>query len=326
VARTTRPTVGSTLDAIGELAVGRCSGALQIRSRQSGTIFFVDGMVTYVEATGTPGAHTRLVRSGLIRPDDWPTPHDPDGSDLGVADALVSRHLVSRSQLLGVLRSVVLDAATAILDDGMAWEWRSQFAPDRRHWAASLFRTDPADLVAEATRRREALASLPVRADELVALRAAPPRGVVLDTDQWQLAALIDGRSTPRSLAWQVGQELFATTVTVASLIRRGACVVSGPVARRPEHVLDTPAPDGAGTATPTRPGVPTAGTPTTGAPERRSTPPSAPRLPRRAPGTAVWTDPEGRPIEPQRSGERPQRQTDPRLVRRILDALRQLE
>lgn len=301
VVQMSHATMITAADALNRLAEGRHSGALAVPGTPGGTVYVVDGLVTFIESAGAPDVESRLVQSGLISEADWREIIRASGAGGNIGEALLSRRLIRRTELLRLLRSVVFDAAVPLLGGDSAWDFQGLFDPIRRHWASALFRTDAGELIGEARRRTAALSRFPIGADDGVALRQLAAGGVSLDAGQWRIVAMINGMSTPRALAWQSGQELFGTTATVAALISQGACTIASGAA---ESVHPT-----------------AGGTPRVM--EADPTPAMTP-LPRRDPGGTRWADAEGQPYEP--DAERAMaRLPDPRTIRRVLDALREM-
>jgi hypothetical protein len=82
--------------------------------------------------------------------------------------------------------------------------------------------------------------------DAALTLRRLTRPGVVVDAGRWQVLARINGRQTPRDLAWATGAELFATLLTVDRLAVDGLCGVVPTQTSKPTPApAPAPAPDG---------------------------------------------------------------------------------
>jgi hypothetical protein len=198
-------------DVLRVLAVSRSTGALEIRGAPAGTIFLLDGDVTFAEAPGSPAV---------------PEPGSLAGQafDAAVRDAVVESGL--------------------ILLTAPARE-RPLFRPGRQYWTGHSFRLGVDAVLSEVERRAARLADLGVEPDAGIRLRGLRRgRPVVLTAEQWGLVAALDDVETTRSLAWRSGTSLTAAVRAVASLLRAGVCqAVSPPPPPVPAAPPPVPAP-----------------------------------------------------------------------------------
>jgi hypothetical protein len=178
------------VDVLRVLAVSRSSGSLEIRGTPGGTFFLHEGDVTFAEVVGIPPV-----------------------LDVGGADWRLS----------SAIRETIIDTGLALLTGPDPDAERPLFRPGRRHWTSLICQLEVEWLLAEIARRLTDFTGLGVEPDDDVRLCSLRPgRAVVLDREQWVLAARMSGPQTARSLAWRSGIPIGATISNLASLVAAG--------------------------------------------------------------------------------------------------------
>jgi hypothetical protein len=232
--------------ALVDCAADRLSGVLRVTGHPSGTIHFAEGRITAAETPGAPGLEVILLRSQRLDESGWDAAFAAAAaSGRGMRAELVGRELVGAGELEALQRTAVADAIFALaygvvdscrtdtgavgppvtLEPGIEAEW----------------------LLAETWRRIRVLHSFPdpaghARARVMNVPGAVRP-GVALGDGRDELAALADGRRTPRDLAFALGRGLYATMLELGRMQAEGLILtVSG------SAVSPADAADGAGT------------------------------------------------------------------------------
>ncbi len=216
-------------------------GVLCVTGNPGGAIHLADGLVTAIETPGAPGPEVLLLRSHRVTESGWDAAFAAAAAYGGpMSGELISRELVGSGELEALLRTALADAMFA-LASGTVEDYRAGPGP-----AEIILPLEPGaepdGLLAEAARRIAVLASLPARhhRDRIVATPQAARPGVRLGDGQDEIAALADGRRTPRDLAFALGRGVYATTLQLARMHQAGllATVPSrtapGPARREP--------------------------------------------------------------------------------------------
>jgi hypothetical protein len=207
-------------DVLRVLAIGRSTGALDIRGEPGGTIYLHEGDVTFAEGPGTP----RVLQPGVT----------------------------DRQDYAAAVRAAIVETGLILLTAPHRTADRPLFRPGRRHWTGLACRLGVDAVIAEVERRAAGLAMLGVGPDDEIRLRGLR-RGeqVVLSAAEWEVVARLDGSETPRALACRSRAPLTATVRAAASLVAAGVCA---PVAARGSWP-----PPGGWDGPPTAPTAPTA-------------------------------------------------------------------
>jgi hypothetical protein len=212
-----------------QYAAARFSGVLRVDGQPGGAIHLVDGGISACETSGAPSLEVILLRSGRVAESDW----NAAFSEAAIAERpmtaeLVERGLLGAGEVEALLRIALADAMFA-LTCGRADSWTETPAAD------CLLPLDPPAragwLLAEATRRRQVLASFPAplvsAADRIALAHPAVLPGAVLCHRQDEILALVDGRRTPRDLAFALGQGLYETMLQLTRMRASNTVVIS---------------------------------------------------------------------------------------------------
>jgi hypothetical protein len=313
------------------LADARATGAVDVVDPAGGTLFLLDGAVTYAEADVTPGLGHRLAHAEAIARAAAAGPGAPAGAGRAErrpspAEGARLAEQVGDDELVALIRSAVLDAAVALLaGEGPAGR-PPRFHAGVSHWACGRLRIPVDTLLADAAAGVDALARAAIGPDDAAEMRAIAPGGrVVLDPGVRQVLAAFRPGDTPRRVAWRSGASVLDTTAALAALAAQHAAEVTrpeprpAPAAPPPPAAAPAPAP-----ATPPPP-PPPAPAPPAAEPEaqdeRAST---ADGLPRRSP-RAVPVTPRRRAGASEAVMPADFASPDSALVARLLDGLRRV-
>jgi hypothetical protein len=212
-----------------QYAAARFSGVLRVDGQPGGAIHLVDGGISACQTSGAPSLEVILLRSGRVAESDWNAAFTEAAiAERPMTAELVERGLLGAGEVEALLRVALADAMFA-LACGRVDSWTATPAADY------LLPLDPAAragwLLAEATRRRQVLASFPAplvgAADRIAVAHAAVPPGGMLGHGQDEILALVDGRRTPRDLAFALGQGLYETMLQLTRMRASNTVVIS---------------------------------------------------------------------------------------------------
>jgi len=237
--------VGPVREALAVCAASRMSGALRLTGNPGGTIYLNAGLVVGIETPGAPGPEVLLLRSHRLTESRW------DAAFAAAAAAgrqmsaeLVAREVIGAGELEVLLRTALADAMF-VLAAGVLDEYRAeQGAVD---WMLPLEPgVEPDWLLAEATRRIEVVASLPLPtghgSERIAAAPSASRQHTRLGGGRDEILTLADGRRTPRDIAFARGGGVYATMLQMARMYEAGLLVTvsrqaaSAAAARKPDH------------------------------------------------------------------------------------------
>jgi hypothetical protein len=315
-----------------QVAGERQTGALVVGGHPGGTVYLIEGKVTYAES---PAA------SGRLAGRTWQAALDAGTSRARVGELLLAQGHLTQGELELCVLGAIYDAAYFALAPAAA---PVDFLDGATHWLGPVVRVDAAAVNREARRRARLLDEIfpdaRVDAEPVIPASRPPVERVTLTAAQWELLVSADGQRTPADLAQLLGRAGYSTIQELRKLAALG--LLELPEVR--EQPDDTPAfvrlPRARGTAVDVRrpqvklddgPLVPVVSS-ARHSPGPDDPPPSAdtdttnangtayrpPRLTRRKPGAKLPKDlpPEGPPIHPG---------TDEVLLKRIRTALRAL-
>jgi hypothetical protein len=212
-----------------QYAAARFSGVLRVDGQPGGAIHLVDGGISACETSGAPSLEVILLRSGRVAESDWNAAFTEAAiAERPMTAELVERGLLGAGEVEALLRIALADAMFA-LTCGRVDNWTETPAADY------LLPLDPGAragwLLAEATRRRQVLASFPAplvsAADRIALAHPAVLPGAVLCHRQDEILALVDGRRTPRDLAFALGQGLYETMLQLTRMRASNTVVIS---------------------------------------------------------------------------------------------------
>lgn len=300
-----------------QAAADRRTGAVVVEGAPGGTVYLVDGAVSYAESAFAPGVGELLTASGRLAPRTWRAAQERGGRQFAVGRLLVQEGHLTQGELELCTLGATYDAAYFALspESGPA-----HFAEGVRHWLGEIVRIEAAALNRESRRRVRLLDEIhPHPRLDVAAITpvARPPRErVTVTAPQWELLIAADGQRTPADLALLLGRAGYATVQELRRLAAAGLIETPDPVRAEPLERSTTlelrPAAPGPRTATVQLhpPRAASSGDPPAATPQ--------PRLDRRNPGAKL-------PKELADDPHLHHQGTDEVLLKRIRTALRAL-
>ncbi|WP_329129588.1 hypothetical protein OG552_03850 [Streptomyces sp. NBC_01476] len=206
---------------LAELRQERFSGAVVVVGGPGGALHLHGGLIVAVETPAAPTAESVLLKSGRITEADWAGARaaTPPGGPLRAA--LIGGGLVGAAELDMVCTAALFDGAFAMALNP-ATGWRVDPAVPAPELAASPGE-EPARIAAETARRLAVLRRHWTPLGEFVRapVRPAPSArdGVrPLDARRSRLLLGVDGRRTPRDIAFATGRGVFPVLLDLARL------------------------------------------------------------------------------------------------------------
>ncbi|GAA4373008.1 hypothetical protein GCM10023088_27340 [Actinomadura verrucosospora] len=237
-----RDHAGVLISALTRRGRQRFTGTLRMDGSPGGSVSMRDGLVVAASTPAAPGPEPLLLRSGRISEADWTAAFTAGAPEGRLERELVVRGLLGDAGVQVITRAAVADALFAMALCGV----RTCTAdPDD---AVPLLASDPgldAERATREIRRRLDLAQSWAVLGLTVRSRprsGRPPESVPVNAQRRELLAKINGRRTPRDIAFALGRGLFPVMSDLATLIADGLATFEPPLIERTEPVLP-PAP-----------------------------------------------------------------------------------
>ncbi|QNP74645.1 hypothetical protein IAG44_37820 [Streptomyces roseirectus] len=215
----------------------RRDAAVAVSGTPGGTIHVRAGLVVAVDTPGAPGVESVLLKSGRVDDRSWAAARAADGP---LDEQLHKRGLLSPEEFEVTCTAALFDGAFALaLGPGAVWEVRDP-APDVV--AARAFA--PHLVAAETTRRLAVLTELWGSPSELARtrLRATDTaRPATLRARHTDVLDAVNGRRTPRDLAFALGRGTYAVMLDLAHLRTLGLIHPDVTPTGRPSTALRVP-------------------------------------------------------------------------------------
>nr|WP_203616243.1 hypothetical protein [Streptomyces sp. SID13726] len=195
------------------------TGTVRVSGAPGGTIHLRDGLVGAIETPGAPTATSALLTTGRIDDEAWLTAcaTEPDADRLG--GHLVSAGLIGAAELQIVCTAAVFDGAFAMaLSAPGGWE------TGEREPALVAAGVEPRSLTEEIARRTGVLGRGRAGSSVGELARARPESVAELGPGAWlssrlqELLGSVNGRRTPRDLAFALGRGLYAVMLDLKRL------------------------------------------------------------------------------------------------------------
>jgi hypothetical protein len=225
-----------------DCAASRLSGVLRVTGQPGGAIHFSEGSVIAAETPGSPGLEVILLRSKLVDESGWDAAFAAAAATgREMRNELIGRELVGAGELEALLRTTIADAVFAVAY-GLVEVCRAEARA-----VGPLVTLEPGAeagwLLTETSRRIQALRSFPdpighARVRVVVVPGAIGP-GRVLGAGRDELAALTDGRRTPRDLAFALGRGVYATMLQLGRMQADGLILTDSSPAVSPAEAAD---------------------------------------------------------------------------------------
>jgi hypothetical protein len=206
-----------------QVAGERQTGALVVRGHPGGTVYVVDGLVTYAESPSAPGVGELLTASGRLAGRTWQAALDAGTSRARVGELLLDQGHLTRGELELCVLGAIYDAAYfALAAPGGPVEFRS----GATHWLGPVVRVEPAAVSRESRRRARLLDEIfphpEVDVAPVIPAPRAPVERVTVTALQWELLVHSDGQRTPADLAQLLGRAGYATVLELRRLAAAG--------------------------------------------------------------------------------------------------------
>lgn len=238
-----------------QLAGDKQTGALvvggpAVGGPPGGTVYLIEGLVSYAESASAPGVGELLTASGRLAARTWQA-----ALDAGTAEARVGRILLDAGHLTqGELELAVLgatyDAAYFALAPASA---RVAFLDGATHWMGRVVRVEAAAITREARRRTRLLDEIcpdpRIDTEPVIPVPRPPVERVTVTAAQWELLMQADGQRTPADLAQLLGRAGYATVQELRRLAALG--LIERPALRAPGKPDPVRVPRARGTAAP---------------------------------------------------------------------------
>src|SRR4029450_11490557 len=128
----------------------RRTGGLMLRAHRGGTVYLLDGQVTYAESPAAPGVGELLTASGRLAARTWQAALDAGTADARVGQLLVGQGHLTQGELELCVLGAIYDAAFFALSPASA---PVEFLDGAVHWLGPIIRVDAAAVNREARRR-----------------------------------------------------------------------------------------------------------------------------------------------------------------------------
>lgn len=226
----------------------RRSCTVSVSGSPGGTLHVRDGLVVAMETPGAPGVEAILLKSGRLTEEAWTSVRAADSTHEHLARELVAAELIGAGELEVVSLGALFDAAFA-LSLNRPTDWEVGDPVPVLYAGAGV---PPERLVTETTRRFGMLAKEPgaiarsARDRVLTSPAAGLPESTArLSPRHLDLLTAVDGRRTPRGLAFTLGRGLFAVLLDLRHLLGLRLIEYATPpgAAGRPSTAPRTPSP-----------------------------------------------------------------------------------
>ncbi|TQM76178.1 DUF4388 domain-containing protein [Thermopolyspora flexuosa] len=227
------------------LAEAGRTGVLRVSGDDGGAIHLRDGAIVYAECRRTPDPGRWFAHLAGPVPDAFPTappgalPGPEPGPDPVAAPGTDTPGLDRDLAWAYAVREATLDAALELLSARPRYALRQRFRDSEPPVTHGMAGWPLAELLTEVERRRHlmrqmATSPVPLTADTpLVRVPDLAAPRMQVSALQWALLIRVDGTATPRTLAWEIGNSVFATTLEVFRLIALRFLTVAQPAASR---------------------------------------------------------------------------------------------
>ena len=184
---------------LGKLADSGQTGVFHLSGESGGSIYLSEGSVVYADSTRTPGLTARLEKAAVAR-----------------------QATVSQLERNWIVREATADAALELLS-GKPRHPRFRASGEINLSAAEGMTVTL--LVTEVSRRHNVLRQLSAVLTPDTAVARNPrlrSQAIRVSDTQWAIAMRLNNPATPRSLALEMGQSVFGTTITVFRMVTMG--------------------------------------------------------------------------------------------------------
>jgi hypothetical protein len=234
------PTIDAVLTG---LAQDNATGSLRVG--KEGTVYLVEGRVSYVECAATSSVDELLTASGRISGSGMRSVRQAAGHRGEGGDLLVRRGVLSRGELQFCVLAATLDAAFFLLRPSAA---RGKFKEGETHWLGTHWFFDVPGLLRECVRRKALLEHAwpydQIDGRPMTPIRHVEGAHVVLTSLQWELLLAADDAASPVELARRLGRPAYSVLLAVRRLAAAG--LIATPEGTQPDGTqVNEAQPDG---------------------------------------------------------------------------------
>ncbi|MEU8231276.1 helix-turn-helix domain-containing protein [Actinoplanes sp. NPDC048967] len=201
----------------------RQTGALVVGGHPGGTVYLIEGQVSYAESAAAPGVGELLTASGRLAARTWQAALDAGTSRAQVGRLLLDQGHLTQGELELCVLGATYDAAYFALSPASA---PVDFLDGAAHWLGPIVRVDPAAVTREARRRARLLDEIyphpQLDTAPVIPVPRPPVERVTLTAAQWELLVHADGQRTPADLAQLLGRAGYATIQELRRLAALG--------------------------------------------------------------------------------------------------------
>src|SRR5690349_7751405 len=195
-----------------------------------GTVYLIEGQVSYAESAAAPGVGELLTASGRLAARTWQAALDAGTSRAQVGRLLLDQGHLTQGELELCVLGATYDAAYFALSPASA---PVDFLDGAAHWLGQIVRVDPAAVTREARRRARLLDEIyphpQLDTAPVIPVPRPPVERVTLTAAQWELLVHADGQRTPADLAQLLGRAGFATIQELRRLAAHGLIELPAP-------------------------------------------------------------------------------------------------
>src|SRR5690349_4108804 len=203
-----------------------------------GTVYLIEGQVTYAESAAAPGVGELLTASGRLAARTWQAALDAGTSRAQVGQFLLEQGHITQGELELCVLGATYDAAYFALSPASA---PVDFLDGAAHWLGQIVRVDPAAVAREARRRCRLLDEIyphpQLDTAVVIPVPRPPVERVTLTAAQWELLVHADGQRTPADLAQLLGRAGYATIQELRRLAALGLTERPDVRGERPDFV-----------------------------------------------------------------------------------------
>lgn len=217
-----------------QIAGDRQTGALVVGGQPGGTVYLIDGLVSYAESPSAPGVGELLTASGRLAPRTWQAALDAGTSRAQVGRLLLDQGHLTQGELELVVLGTTYDAAYFALAAASA---PVDFLDGATHWMGQVVRVEAAAINRESRRRARLLDEIcpdpRIDTEPVIPVPRPPVERVTVTAAQWELLVQADGQRTPADLAQLLGRAGYATIQELRRLAALG--LIERPEVRAPQ-------------------------------------------------------------------------------------------
>jgi len=206
-----------------QIAGDRQTGALVVGGQPGGTVYLIDGLVSYAESPAAPGVGELLTASGRLAPRTWQAALDAGTSRAQVGRLLLDQGHLTQGELELVVLGTTYDAAYFALAAASA---PVDFLDGATHWMGQVVRVEAAAINRESRRRARLLDEIcpdpRIDTEPVIPVPRPPVERVTVTAAQWELLVQADGQRTPADLAQLLGRAGYATIQELRRLAALG--------------------------------------------------------------------------------------------------------